>query len=129
MRVIGASRQLYRMPGRACSGDDNSKASCCTTSNGSNKVHDQVSQYYGTELKSTKDLKTSACTATGRPSASIRALLKAVPDEVLAKFYGCGAPLPLGINGCVTLLSRPRSSCQRGTFRSLKFSMKSTRAP
>ncbi|KAK9785959.1 hypothetical protein WJX73_006538 [Symbiochloris irregularis] len=42
-------------------------------------------------------------TSHGRPSAGIRALLKKVPQAVLERFYGCGAPLPLGIDGLQVL--------------------------
>ncbi len=50
-------------------------------------------------LSTSADLKTSACTASGRPHALIRRALADVPAEVLEKFYGCGAPVPLGIRG------------------------------
>ena len=50
-------------------------------------------------LSSSADLKTSACTASGRPHPAVQRALAAVPAEVLDKFYGCGAPLPLGIAG------------------------------
>jgi hypothetical protein len=55
--------------------------------------------YYGRVLSTSADLKTSACTASGRPHALIRRALADVPAEVLDKFYGCGAPVPLGIRG------------------------------
>ena len=58
-----------------------------------------VQNYYGKVLSTTKDLKTSACTAAGRPHQLIVEALKDVPDEIKQKFYGCGAPLPLGIDG------------------------------
>ena len=66
--------------------------------NGNHAVEDSVRAYYGKELKTSKDLKTSACTAASRPSATVAEVLRRVPDEVLDKFYGCGAPLPLGID-------------------------------
>lgn len=59
----------------------------------------RVQEYYGKVLKSSKDLKTSACTAGGRPHPLLRLLMEQLPAEVLDKFYGCGAPLPLGIQG------------------------------
>lgn len=31
--------------------------------------------------------------------ANVVQILARLPDEVVAKFYGCGAPLPLGIDG------------------------------
>jgi arsenite methyltransferase len=58
-----------------------------------------VQNYYGKVLSTTKDLKTSACTAAGRPHQLIVEALIGIPDEVKEKFYGCGAPLPLGIDG------------------------------
>jgi len=57
-------------------------------------------QYYGKVLATSKDLKTSACTATGKPHDLIVDAIKRVPDEIVSKFYGCGAPLPLGVKVC-----------------------------
>jgi len=59
-------------------------------------VHRAVAEYYGTLLQSSKDLKTSACCAASRPPQPIVDALNLVPDAVLAKFYGCGSPLPAG---------------------------------
>lgn len=78
---------------------------CCsrTHANGSaksdKKTFDEVSEYYSKVLQGSKDLKTGACTAGGAPPLKIREILRTIPDEVLNKFYGCGAPLPLGIQG------------------------------
>ena len=58
-----------------------------------------VQDYYGKVLSTSKDLKTSACTAAGRPPPALAAVLGRVPRAVSEKFYGCGAPLPLGISG------------------------------
>jgi hypothetical protein len=58
-----------------------------------------VQDYYGKVLSTSKDLKTSACTAAGRPDPLIRGIMSEIPEEVLSKFYGCGAPLPTGIDG------------------------------
>lgn len=71
--------------------------SCCGTSK--TPTLQSVQNYYGKVLSTTKDLKTSACTAAGRPHDSIVEALRDVPDEIKQKFYGCGAPLPLGIDG------------------------------
>uniref|UniRef100_A0A7S1RAS6 Arsenite methyltransferase n=1 Tax=Alexandrium catenella TaxID=2925 RepID=A0A7S1RAS6_ALECA len=62
-------------------------------------TYESVQDYYGKVLKTSKDLKTSACTASKAPHPVVRQLIKEVPKEVLEKFYGCGAPLPLGIEG------------------------------
>lgn len=71
---------------------------------GSKRAHEEstyedVMEYYGKVLKTSKDLKTSACTASKRPHPEIIKLMHQVPDEVMSKFYGCGAPLPMGITG------------------------------
>jgi arsenite methyltransferase len=71
----------------------------------------------GQVLATSKDLKTSACTAAGRPHAKLLEIFKKIPTEVMEKFYGCGAPLPLGIDGGVARGShapQPRSFPARG---------------
>eukprot|EP00210_Caulerpa_lentillifera_P001291 g1244.t1 len=82
--------------------------SCCdkkttknqdTTDMSETKTFDAVKNYYGKVLESTKDLKTSACTAASSPNNEILKVMRKVPQEIIAKFYGCGAPLPLGISG------------------------------
>lgn len=62
-------------------------------------TYESVQDYYGKVLQTSKDLKTSACTASKAPHLMVRKLIAQVPEEVLVKFYGCGAPLPLGIEG------------------------------
>lgn len=62
-----------------------------------------VRQYYGEVLQSANDLKTTACTACGAPPPHVRAALAKVPQPVLEKFYGCGNPVPAGIQGCTVL--------------------------
>jgi len=62
-------------------------------------VTDAVTRYYGETLTTSADLKTSACCAGGAPPPHIRDVLARVPQPVLEKFYGCGAPLPLGMEG------------------------------
>ncbi|KAJ2659248.1 hypothetical protein IWW48_003585 [Coemansia sp. RSA 1200] len=70
-----------------------------STSN-NNKVYASVKDYYGKVLSSSKDLKTSACTAGSAPHPLIRDIIaKQVPDAVNERFYGCGNPIPLGIEG------------------------------
>ena len=64
-----------------------------------NTTFTSVQNYYGQVLETSKDLKTNACTAAGRPHNEIVKRMKLVPQEVKDKFYGCGAPLPLGIEG------------------------------
>ena len=70
--------------------------SCCASAT---DTLASVQRYYGEVLTTTKDLRTNACTAAGRPHDEIVRLLRLVPQPVKDKFYGCGAPLPLGIQG------------------------------
>jgi len=66
-------------------------------------VYDLVSDYYGKTLKSSKDLKTNACTTSGKPSNDVINAIKNIPDEILSKYYGCGVTTPNGINGLTVL--------------------------
>lgn len=69
------------------------------------KVHHEVAEYYGKELKKTSDLKTNACCLT--PCSTLPAsLMEArglVSDEVVQSFYGCGSPIPPELKNCVVL--------------------------
>lgn len=79
-------------------------SSCCpgpSSTNGNakdvaNGTKEDVKEYYGKILQTSKDLKTSACTTAGAPPLIIRDALRKLPDEVLSKYYGCGSPLPTG---------------------------------
>lgn len=70
-----------------------------TTYDDPEKVYDSVQNYYGKVLSSSKDLKTSACTTLNSPHPLVRKALAKVPGEIKDKYYGCGTPLPLGIEG------------------------------
>ncbi|OFW71952.1 MAG: methyltransferase type 11 [Alphaproteobacteria bacterium RBG_16_64_48] len=58
-----------------------------------------VKDYYGKVLKSSKDLKTSACCDGGSVPAHLEALLANVHEEVRAKYYGCGIVVPAALEG------------------------------
>ena len=62
-----------------------------------------VEEYYGRVLSTSKDLKTSACSASKQPHHLIIDAMKDIPNEVMSKFYGCGTPLPFGIDGLTVL--------------------------
>ncbi|NNF58884.1 MAG: methyltransferase domain-containing protein [Rhodothermaceae bacterium] len=64
---------------------------------------DQVRDYYGRQLQSSADLKTSACCSTEAIPAHHKPILALLADEVLAKFYGCGSPIPAALEGCTVL--------------------------
>ncbi len=66
-------------------------------------VHAEVRRYYGEVLSSSADLKTGACCSVESLTPALRALLGDVHPEVRERFYGCGAPLPPGLDGCSVL--------------------------
>jgi len=51
-------------------------------------------EYYGQQLQSTADLKTTACCTTESVPKYVRDVLSEVHDEVLMKYYGCGTAFP-----------------------------------
>jgi len=66
--------------------------------------HENLKSYYGKILASTKDLKTKACCCDGEPgSPAIRKILGSLPNEILARSYGCGSPIPAALAGCTVL--------------------------
>ena len=64
---------------------------------------ESVKEYYGKILKSSQDLKTSACCTTDSMPLHLREILKEVHDEVKDKFYGCGSPIPQVLEGKTVL--------------------------
>lgn len=72
-------------------------------SHATNETLDWVQDYYGRLLSSSKDLKTNACCAAGAPPSYLRAPLSVVHSDVLDRFYGCGFPIPHGVQGCQVL--------------------------
>jgi SAM-dependent methyltransferase len=73
------------------------------TSNADPSLQNFVSEYYGKLLSSSADLKTNACCASGAPPAWIKACLQNVHEEVQKRFYGCGFPIPSGLEGATVL--------------------------
>jgi arsenite methyltransferase len=62
-----------------------------------------IKNYYGAVLQSSGDLKTSACSAADAPPPHVRRALARVHDEVQARFYGCGSPIPAALDGITVL--------------------------
>ncbi len=62
-------------------------------------MEDVVKAYYGKELKSSADLKTSACCDANAISNSLKQLLAKVHPEVCKRYYGCGLVCPELIEG------------------------------
>ena len=66
-------------------------------------VIEDVKEYYGKQLQSTDDLVSGACCSTERPPAEIRDTLPLIAEEIQARFYGCGSPLPPLLEGTTVL--------------------------
>ncbi len=66
-------------------------------------VSESVQNYYGQVLKSTDDLKTSACCTIDAMPVYLRRLLADIHPEVVERYYGCGSPLPVALEGCTVL--------------------------
>ena len=58
-----------------------------------------VKEYYGKTLKSSSDLKTSACCDIESPSEEFKDPLQNIHPEVLERYYGCGLVAPLLLDG------------------------------
>lgn len=66
-------------------------------------VSDSVQNYYGKVLKSSQDLKTSACCTLDAMPLHLRPFLADIHPEVVSRYYGCGSPLPPALDGCTVL--------------------------
>jgi arsenite methyltransferase len=66
-------------------------------------AHQKVSEYYGKILQTKKDLKTSACCSLEKLPAYVQEPLKLIEEEIQLKFYGCGSPIPLVLEGMKVL--------------------------
>lgn len=67
------------------------------------QLHQSAQHYYGETLGGTEDLKTNACCSGDAIPDFHKPLLKNIDEEILAKFYGCGSPIPPGIEGATVL--------------------------
>lgn len=57
-------------------------------------VEEGVREYYGKTLKTSADLKTSACCDPAGAPPHVRQALGKVHEEILSKYYGCGLTIP-----------------------------------
>ncbi len=64
---------------------------------------DAVRNYYGRVLSTTQDLQTNACCAIEALPPHLAKINALLHDEVKAKFYGCGLPLPAGLTGATVV--------------------------
>jgi arsenite methyltransferase len=66
-------------------------------------ITESVRDYYGRVLKSSADLKTSACCLAEALPPHVAAVLPELHEEVKARFYGCGSPIPPALGGATVL--------------------------
>ncbi|MDT8407771.1 MAG: methyltransferase domain-containing protein [Methylococcales bacterium] len=66
-------------------------------------LSESVRDYYGQVLKSSQDLKTSACCTLDAMPGYLKNLLADLHPDVIARFYGCGSPLPPLLEGLTVL--------------------------
>jgi ubiquinone/menaquinone biosynthesis C-methylase UbiE len=66
-------------------------------------IRENVQEYYGKVLQSSKDLQTTACCSMDGVPPRHRTMLNEIAPEVLDRFYGCGSPLPEALDGCTVL--------------------------
>jgi radical SAM/Cys-rich protein len=59
--------------------------------------------YYGEVVKTTADLKTTACCTPESMPKHVRAVLPDIADEIKERYYGCGSPIPLVLEGLTIL--------------------------
>ena len=84
-----------------------SEKTCCCTSNdccGESSIIESVKEYYGKTLQSTNDLQSKACCCSpSSMSKDVKEAVALVADEVVNRYYGCGSPLPLLLEGMTVL--------------------------
>lgn len=66
-------------------------------------MHDLVQDYYGKQLQSSADLKTTACCDASAMPNWLKPLLSRIHPEVLSRYYGCGLVCPSLLQGCRVL--------------------------
>jgi arsenite methyltransferase len=66
-------------------------------------MYDIVQDYYGRQLQSTNDLKTSACCDISAVPEWLKPLLSKIHPDVLSRYYGCGLVCPPLLKGCRVL--------------------------
>jgi arsenite methyltransferase len=66
-------------------------------------MHELVQDYYGKQLRSSSDLKTTACCDPSAVPAWLKPLLARIHPEVQSRYYGCGLACPPLLEGCRVL--------------------------
>ncbi len=61
--------------------------------------YDTVKKYYGEVLQNSSDLKTDTCCTSETLAPRVKKVLPLINDEIKDKYYGCGSPIPLCVEG------------------------------
>ena len=74
-------------------------------SNHEEKVHEMVKEYYSeiTNKKGGELASSVCCCASHCVPDHIKAIAAELPDDIVARYYGCGSPIPDQIEGCTIL--------------------------
>ncbi len=64
---------------------------------------EEIRDYYGKVLETADDLKTNACCTAEMMPPHLQEILTQVHPDVIAKFYGCGSPIPFELEGKTVL--------------------------
>ncbi len=64
---------------------------------------EDVRDYYGRVLETSRDLKTGACCTPEALPEKLREVVGEIHPEVVARFYGCGVPIPPALPGLTVL--------------------------
>jgi SAM-dependent methyltransferase len=68
------------------------------------EIIENIKEYYGKVLRSAADLKSKACCCSpSSMSREVKEALALIADEVAARYYGCGSPLPPLLDGMTVL--------------------------
>jgi len=69
-----------------------------------NSITEKIKEYYGKELQSTADLKTSSCVDCGdNAPLEVKNIMSMIADEIVDRYYGCGSPIPPLLDGMTVL--------------------------
>lgn len=68
-----------------------------------NATIESVRNYYSQVVRSQADLRTSACCTADSFPDYLKPILAEIDDEIQDRFYGCGSPIPLALEGCTVL--------------------------
>lgn len=66
-------------------------------------VKKEVRRYYADVVRTSADLKSTACCTPDSMPSHVREVLPLIADEITEKYYGCGSPIPLALTGLTVL--------------------------